>query len=679
MPSPPFAFSAYIVPLSGVARAVLHYSARDQSRMAIHSGSPSVNLPTNKGKRLELSRFPGSPNPEDIELSTQWVLSQPRPWGVDLFAGAGGLSLGLKHAGISMIAAAEKDTVPAETHAANIGGLTWVGDLTDSSSFVEFLKQRGVLKVDLVAGGPPCQPFSNAGLAKIRSLEREAIDDRTGLWKSYFEVIDQLSPSIVLLENVPAFSSAQEGATLAAFIGELESRGFEAHARVVEAWRYGVPQHRKRLFVVATRAGLSFRWPRTIRKIHTLQDAIGDLPTVAPGHREETMVRRQNPRSPLAKRLGEIMSADGTSTISDHITRDVRTDDAEIFALMRPGQTYADVPEDMRRYRSDIFDDKYTRLSWGTLSRSITAHIAKDGYWYIHPQQDRTLSIREAARVQTFPDWFRFAGYPSNRLRQIGNAVPPILAEAIGKSIVRTLAESDTLKGASHETRISTRAQLDRWYHQHGRSFIWRRFTDPWAILLAEVCLHRTKADQVASILPALLYLAPTPTDMLANEIDVRKVTTSLGLKWRINNLFQIAEILAGQHGGKVPTDWESLRGLPGVGDYIASAVLCFAFGTNAVLLDTNTNRIAKRMLGNPKAGQWEIRLALQRMSRPGGPNRDWNFGLLDLGELICTSRNPSCSTCPIRFRCSTGRQTIRRTSRSDRISGPVREADDVK
>ena len=106
----------------------------------------------------------------------------------------------------------------------------------------------------------------------------------------------------------------------------------------------------------------------------------------------------------------------------------------------------------LRRYRSDIFTDKYKRLAWDEVSRSITAHIAKDGYWYIHPQQHRTLSVREAARVQTFPDWFRFAGQPSLRLKQIGNAVPPLLGEALGRQMRAALeataaAPSDATHG----------------------------------------------------------------------------------------------------------------------------------------------------------------------------------------------------------------------------------------
>ena len=166
---------------------------------------------------------------------------------------------------------------------------------------------------------------------------------------------------------------------------------------------------------------------------------IGDLPPVPPAHREERSLYLGEPITALQRRLRDSVPEGDRRHITDHITRDVRPDDAEAFRLLGEGQTYRDLPPHLQRYRTDIFDDKYKRLIWDDVSRSITAHIAKDGYWYIHPDQHRTLSIREAARIQTFPDRFRFAGEPSHRYRQIGNAVPPLLAERLGRAIATSL------------------------------------------------------------------------------------------------------------------------------------------------------------------------------------------------------------------------------------------------
>ena len=129
------------------------------------------------------------------------------------------------------------------------------------------------------------------------------------------------------------------------------------------------------------------------------------------------------------------MDGEDADRVYDHITRPVREDDERAFELMDPKTRYSDLPADMRRYRDDIFDDKYKRLDENDLSRTITAHIAKDGYWYIHPRQNRTLTVREAARLQTFPDRFRFAGPPSAAFRQIGNAVPPLVGERLGRAL----------------------------------------------------------------------------------------------------------------------------------------------------------------------------------------------------------------------------------------------------
>ena len=163
-----------------------------------------------KGKRVRLERIAGAPNPGSDEQVLQWLERQPRPWAVDLFCGAGGLSLGLQEAGFSIVVAADSDATALESHAHNIGGTVWHGDLSDPSEFLRQLKAWGIEEADLVAGGPPCQPFSRAGASKIRSLVREgkrpSSDPRTNLWRSFFKIIDTLEPKGVLLENVPEFT-----------------------------------------------------------------------------------------------------------------------------------------------------------------------------------------------------------------------------------------------------------------------------------------------------------------------------------------------------------------------------------------------------------------------------------------------------------------------------------------
>ena len=232
-------------------------------------------------------------------------------------------------------------------------------------------------------------------------------------------VVDHLKPRAVLVENVPDLPSWDDGSVLMALYESLRDLGYAVEARVLDAFQYGVPQHRARLILIGLRDTAAFEWPEPVDGITTLRNAISDLPPVPPAQRAER-VPYFGPRTPFQERMRRDVADHDRTVVCDHLTRDVRADDAEAFALLEEGQTYTDLPMHLRRYRSDIFTDKYKRLSWDQVSRSITAHIAKDGYWYIHPQQNRTLSVREAARVQTFPDWFRFAGHPTQRFHQIG-------------------------------------------------------------------------------------------------------------------------------------------------------------------------------------------------------------------------------------------------------------------
>ena len=264
-------------------------------------------LPKQRGERIRPPRHPLSPDPDDRDAVQSWLGSRSGPWAVDLFSGAGGLSLGLEEAGFSVVAAADSDPVAMETHAANIHGLTWVGDLSNPHDFLSQLSRWGVDRVDLLAGGPPCQPFSRAGVPKIGHLVRSGVrrthDERADLWRSFFAVMDHLHPSAVLFENVPDFATAQGGALLIALADELRERGYAPHVRVLDAWKHGVPQHRSRLFVVGVSSGVNFQWPAESVERPTLWQAIGDLPVVEANTRDEVQTYVGHPQSELGHRL----------------------------------------------------------------------------------------------------------------------------------------------------------------------------------------------------------------------------------------------------------------------------------------------------------------------------------------------------------------------------------------
>lgn len=619
-------------------------------------------VPNYRGSWLHPPRRVGMPPYTDGPAIRRWLSNTPRPWAVDLFSGAGGLSLGLTQAGINVIAAADSDVAAVETHSANLGGLAFEGDLSDASEFLQMLDCYGIDHVEIVAGGPPCQPFSRAGMSKIRDLvqagSRSQDDPRTGLWSTFVDVVDALQPEVVLFENVPDLATWDDGAVLIELTSSLADRGYSTDARILDAYRFGVPQHRARLFVVGTFRDNAFLWPSSSAKTTTLKGAIGDLPKVGPAQRKERLKYR-TPKTSFQRRLRNGVNRDERDAIFDHVTRDVRPDDAEAFALLSPGQTYKDLPKRLQRYRSDIFDDKYKRLRWDEVSRTITAHIAKDGYWYIHPSEDRTLSIREAARVQTFPDWFRFAGFPSDRWRQIGNAVPPLLAEKVGKKVLEFLRGST---GRRNESSEAFREHLLRWHEGQVPLIPWRTsVSDPWAVLAGELVLLRVAHDRRDALYRDLLDLAPSPKALLRRIRRAESWAKDEGLEVGIARLLNAARVIVDDLDGEVPEMDLALRSIPGVGDRSTNAVRAFGFGKSAVLMDAGTQRIVERVTGQKHLHAWQIRLEVLKLAGQPGPDAAFSGAITDFAHRVCTSDRPDCVGCPVKQLCATGRKKISR------------------
>jgi DNA (cytosine-5)-methyltransferase 1 len=332
-------------------------------------------------------------------------------------------------------------------------------------------------------------------MSKIRSLvrdgHRDEWDRRRELWRSFVDVVEAVRPRAVLMENVPDMALGDDLRIVREIANRLEAAGYNVDYRLLDAWRYGVPQHRKRFFLQARADALPL-WPAPGAKRPAVRDAIEDLPRlgVTTGARE--LPRQSRPVSEFAL---ELIGDEKENPVFDHMTRPVRDDDREAFKLMSARTLYSELPEHLRRYRSDTFDDKYKRLSWEDLSRTITAHIAKDGYWYIHPEEHRTLTVREAARIQTFPDKFRFAGTRSDAFRQIGNAVPPALSAAVSSTL------ADVTVGDDRPSVPILRRAIDQWAGRR-RQEAWWLFPGPGmgagAALVASLLEVHRLSDEVA-------------------------------------------------------------------------------------------------------------------------------------------------------------------------------------
>ena len=588
--------------------------------------------------------------------------SRSRPTAVDLFCGAGGLSLGLERAGFDVLVGADVDEWAVRTHHANVAGMSWSGDLTDPTEFLKTLQVWGLDHVDLVAGGVPCQPFSRAGRSRIRDLiasgERADHDVRAGLWSSFVAAVEHLRPSAVLVENVPDLPRWDDGAVLTGLYESLQALGYRVEARILDGFRYGVPQHRQRLILIALDGHRRPLWPEPEDVLVDLREAIGDLPPIPRAQRAERLP--YDPRrikSQYQRLMRRDVPPEDMEVVLAHICRDVRPDDLEAYRLLGEGQTYIDLPERLQRYRADVFTDKYKRLAWNQLCRSITAHIAKDGYWYIHPQQHRTLSVREAARVQSFPDNIRFAGTQTHRYRQIGNAVPVLLAEEIGRSVVDGL-EQPRRKRVSKSSE-AFRDLLLAWHAQtKGWTPSWRESDDAWSVLLAELLLSRARPDEAERVFASLRAVAPDPETLLEQRSPARTLE-ALGVREKAHLAVSVAREIVELRGGRVPDDEMELRALPGVGDYVCSAVLTFGFGRRQVLVDRTTARVAARVTRHGDDRRFQLRLDLHRLAGPAGPDAAFNRALLDLGREVCTPDAPDCSNCPLSRRCATGTATM--------------------
>lgn len=384
---------------------------------------------------------------------------------IDLFSGAGGLSWGLQDAGYNVLFGSDIDVACGATYRRNHPHARFhCGDIRDIDG-ADILSATGlsVGELDVLAGGPPCQGFSIIGSRQIE-------DPRNDLFRHFFRIARHLKPKVLLIENVPGLATLQRGAVINRIREEFVAAGYSFEFAELLAAQYGVPQMRWRMIFIGFRADLGipkqvgFPAPThgdqpigalipncKIAPAHTAAflktiDAIGDLPPIEAGGQTTHYagVADRHYQMQMRKGAGHLLH--------NHYAPKLSKQNLERISYLRPGQDWRDLPTELlplgmqRAHRKD-HTRRYRRMTWSGVPRSIITRFRdpKSGE-YSHPEQVRTISIREAARIQSFPDRFVFEGSNSELYDQVGNAVPPRLAEAIGMEIAACLKGEQTFR-----------------------------------------------------------------------------------------------------------------------------------------------------------------------------------------------------------------------------------------
>jgi DNA (cytosine-5)-methyltransferase 1 len=392
-----------------------------------------------------------------------------QPTVVDLFCGAGGLSEGFHRAGFRTVLAVDQNPVAIRSYRLNHPEVpedrVLCEDLRDFNADAKRLRKvLGRQRVDVLIGGPPCQGFSRAGWRSRGNGQRfsPSDDDRNHLYAELINLLDQLNPKVVLMENVPGIGEVRfpDGSTFQDVTEEaMRKLGYSPTTWTLNAAHHGVPQLRFRRVIVGTRLSKKpltepapqyratsnqFRYANQqdglfgdLDPAITLMEAIGDLEPLGPDG-GSWVARRERPRKP-SRYLERNAISHPQGLMFSHVTRFQNEKDLDRFANLEPGETYMDLIRkrpDLENYRTDAFDDKYYRLAPDRPSKTIVAHLRKDGNSFIHPTQVRSLSVREAARLQSFSDEYIFTGSRGDQFQQIGNAVPPLMARAMADVII---------------------------------------------------------------------------------------------------------------------------------------------------------------------------------------------------------------------------------------------------
>jgi DNA (cytosine-5)-methyltransferase 1 len=361
---------------------------------------------------------------------------------IDLFCGAGGLSEGFRQAGFHVLAGQDFDEVAGRTFGATHREAKFIGGPIQNVTAEHLLEAAGIAKgeLDVIVGGPPCQGYS------VYNHHRGAQDPRAGLFREYLRIVEGIMPRWLVMENVTGIMSIAGGAIVRQIFEEIEALGYQVEMRVLKAEEYGVPQERRRVFFIATRTDAPILFPRPthgpgLEPFVTVWDAISDLPVLRNG--DATFPRDYASRP---KNGYQAILRGDCRELFNHAPGRLARINEERMKHIPPGGSWRDIPRvllplGMQKAKRSDHTKRYGRPRKTDLSCTVLTKC--DIHWgaYIHPVQDRSFTVREAARLQSFPDFFEFQGSRTEQYVQVGNAVPPLL----GRRVAESLILSDTM------------------------------------------------------------------------------------------------------------------------------------------------------------------------------------------------------------------------------------------
>lgn len=408
---------------------------------------------------------------------------------IDLFAGAGGLSEGFIRAGYTPLAHIEMDKYACDTLKTRAafhwlkannklqvykkylyekqekedGSKLWdqvppeiingiihekIDKDTIDEIFTKVDKLKGDKQVDIIIGGPPCQAYSVVGRA--RDPKNMKKDPRNFLYKYYLQFLKRYKPKMFVFENVPGILSAKNGIHLENIKNGVDKAGYEIELRKLRASDYGVLQKRGRIIIIGWKKGLNLKYPELVKEHNPykiLPDLFSDLPERQQGQGSLTEIVQYTAQA--TKYLEQSKIRNGWEFTTQHVARPHNLIDMEIYkrAIMLwidKGErlNYANLPSELQKHNNkQAFLNRFQVVNHDGFCHTVVAHIAKDGHYYIYPslKQVRSITVREAARIQSFPDDYFFEGSRSAAFKQIGNAVPVVLAHKIAEEIKKML------------------------------------------------------------------------------------------------------------------------------------------------------------------------------------------------------------------------------------------------